>query len=51
MAEALRVSTECPLYLHPDFAEQAMGYPSGWTVLEGWATPSFPKSPLKSSAP
>ena len=34
MVEGLRVGPECPQYLHPEFAEQAMGFPEGWTELK-----------------
>ena len=34
MVEGLRVGPECPQYLHPEFAEQAMGFPKGWTELK-----------------
>lgn len=34
MVEGLRVGPKCPLYLHPNFAEVAMGFPIGWTELK-----------------
>jgi hypothetical protein len=49
MAEGLRRSETCPLYLHPVFAERVMGYPEGWTDCEDSETPLFRKSPPKSS--
>ena len=33
MSEGLRSSESDPIYTHPDFAEVAMGYPLGWSVL------------------
>ncbi len=32
--EALRNGPDDPIYPHPDFVEQMMGYPTGWTELE-----------------
>lgn len=40
MSEGLRTCKEDPIYLHPSFAELAMGYPIGWTVLEDAETQS-----------
>lgn len=34
MCEGLRISEDDPIYLHPSFAEAAMGFPIGWTELE-----------------
>lgn len=34
MVEGLRVGLNCPQYLHPSFAEVAMGFPIGWTDLK-----------------
>lgn len=34
MSEGLRSGPDDPIYLHPDFAEEVMGFPPGWTVLE-----------------
>lgn len=39
MSEGLRSGPDDPIYLHPDFAEQVMGYPDGWTVLAPSETP------------
>lgn len=33
MSEGLRTCEEDPTYLHPSFAEAAMGFPIGWTEL------------------
>lgn len=45
MSEGLRHGPSDPIYLHPDFAELAMGFPAGWTVLARSATPLSRKSP------
>ena len=34
MSEGLRSGPDDPIYLHPDFAEEVMGFPPGWTALE-----------------
>lgn len=34
MSEGLRSGPTDPIYLHPDFAEEVMGFPPGWTALE-----------------
>jgi hypothetical protein len=34
MSEGLRSGPGDPIYLHPDFAEEVMGFPPGWTALE-----------------
>lgn len=39
MAEGLRRQESDPCYLHPNFAEEAMMYPSGWTELKPWVIP------------
>jgi hypothetical protein len=39
MSEGLRISEDDPIYLHPSFAEAAMGFPIGWTELEAAETP------------
>lgn len=41
MSEGLRSGESDPIYTHPGFAEQAMGFPKDWTLLE---TPSSRKS-------
>ena len=33
MSEGLRHGPLDPIYLHPGFAEQVMGFPTGWTAL------------------
>ena len=33
LCEALRDGPDDPIYPHPDFAEQLMGFPAGWTEL------------------
>jgi hypothetical protein len=38
-AEGLRNGPDDPLYPQPDFAEQVMGFPTGWTELPPLATP------------
>ena len=38
-AEGLRNGPDDPLYPQPDFAEQVMGFPIGWTELPPLATP------------
>jgi len=45
MSEGLRTSEKDPIYLHPSFAEAAMGFLIGWTDLEVSETPLSPKSP------
>lgn len=50
MSEALRISESDPIYLHPSFAEAAMGFPIGWTELEPQETPSSRKSRKSSDA-
>ena len=44
MSEGLRICETDPTYLHPSFAEAAMGFPIGWTELEPVGTQSFHKS-------
>ena len=44
MSEGLRSGPDDPIYLHPDFAEEVMGFPPGWTVLEPSGTPFTRKS-------
>ena len=39
MSEGLRNGPGDPIYLHPDFAEEVMGFPPGWTELAPLATP------------
>ena len=39
MSEGLRTCEADPNYLHPSFAEAAMGFPIGWTELGPAATP------------
>jgi len=39
MSEGLRNGPEDPIYLHPDFAEEVMGFPIGWTELQPSETP------------
>ena len=46
MSEALRTSSEDPIYLHPSFAEAVMGFPIGWGVLKDAETAS-PQSKSK----
>ena len=46
MDEALRTSSEDPIYLHPSFAEAVMGFPIGWGVLKDAETAS-PQSKSK----
>jgi hypothetical protein len=41
MSEGLRISTSCPQYTHPDFAELTMGWIIGWTDLKPLATDKF----------
>lgn len=48
MSEGLRSGPDDPIYLHPVFAEQAMGFPTGWTELEPSETRSSRKSPNSS---
>jgi len=45
MSEGLRICADDPIYLHPSFAEAAMGFPIGWTELAPAVTPSSRKSP------
>jgi hypothetical protein len=42
MSEGLRSGPDDPIYLRPDFAEEVMGFPIGWTELEPLETPSTP---------
>ena len=44
MSEGVRTSEADPIYLNPWFAELAMGFPAGWTVLPPSETPSSRKS-------
>ena len=39
MSEGLRICADDPTYLHPCFAEAAMGFPIGWTELGHAETP------------
>lgn len=39
MSEGLRYGQNDPIYLHPDFAEEVMGFPIGWTELPPLETP------------
>jgi len=39
MSEGLRTCEDDPIYLHPSFAEAAMGFPIGWTELDAAETP------------
>jgi hypothetical protein len=38
MSEGLRTCQSDAIYTHPNFAEAAMGFPLGWTDLEGLET-------------
>ena len=51
MAEGLRSGQDDPAYLRPDFAEQVMGFPIGWTDLQPSEMQSSPKSLKSSDAP
>lgn len=51
MAEGLRSGQDDPIYLRPDFAEQVMGFPIGWTDLKPSEMPSSPKSLKQSVGP
>jgi hypothetical protein len=39
LCEVLRDGPNDPIYPHPDFVEQMMGFPTGWTDLQHSATP------------
>ncbi len=39
MSEGLRTGPDDPIYLHPAFAEEVMGFPIGWTELQPLETP------------
>lgn len=39
MSEGLRTGPDDPIYLHPAFAEEVMGFPIGWTELPPLETP------------
>ena len=41
MSEGLRTSATDPMYTHPNFAEQAMGWPITWTELRPLETDKF----------
>jgi len=41
MSEGLRISATDPIYIHPNFAEQAMGWPITWTELQLLETVKF----------
>jgi hypothetical protein len=41
MSEGLRISETDPTYTHPNFAEQAMGWPITWTELQPLETVKF----------
>lgn len=43
-AEGLRNGLDDPIYPHPDFADQVMGFPTGWTELKAQETQSSRKS-------
>ena len=41
MSEGLRISANEPIYTHPNFAEEAMGWPITWTELQPLETVRF----------
>lgn len=43
-AEGLRMSSECPTYLNPSFAEAIMGLPKDYTLLETETHPALSES-------
>lgn len=50
MSEGLRTCASDPIYLHPCFAELAMGFPIGWTDLAAAEIQSSPLLPNGSDA-